>query len=160
MGYSAWRRKLRHSIEKEWRCLGYFGYGQGRAVAELGEDGMRGKSACYDICQYQQLCNRRHHARMDYKYPQLAAIARQAFKAARESGGDVVVEVVEAMERSVELEVEEAVEVQGILKRFGVDAMTDHYRAGQCENIQDGLDKKSLRSSLRVIDDDEVASTS
>jgi hypothetical protein len=96
---------------------------------------------------------------MDYKYPQLAAIAKQAFKAARDSGGDVVVEVVEAMERAADLEVEEAVEVRAILKRVGIDTMTDHYRAGQCENIQDGLDKKSLRSSPKT-NDDEVASTS
>ncbi len=144
MGFNKVRRKIRESIRDRWHCLGFFGYGQGRSVAELGEEALRGKSTCFDICKFKDVCNRRHHLRMDRRFPQMAAITAQAVALSQRNGTDVVEEVVTAVTRAAELEIEEALEVKAILKRFEVESMTDHYRAGQFENIQDGLDKKRL----------------
>jgi len=141
MGFGKQKRKLREAIAK-WNCNGYFGYGQGRGVAQLGERPLRGKSVCLDVCTKVDQCRLRHHMRMDARYPQLEQITANAVKQAKVWGRDMVEEIVQAMERSVELDVDEAVEVKAILGQFRVETMTDHYRAGQFENIQNGLDKQ------------------
>lgn len=141
MGFSKQKRKLRESIAK-WDCNGYFGYGQGRGVTELGERPLRKKSVCLDVCTKVEQCRTRHHMRMDARYPQLEQIAANAMRQAQLHRRDIVKEIVEAMERSVELDIDEAVEVKAILEQFRVETMTDHYRAGQFENIQNGIDKQ------------------
>jgi hypothetical protein len=141
MGFAKQKRKLREAISK-WDCNGYFGYGQGRGVAELGERPLRKKSVCLDVCTKVEQCRLRHHMRMDGRYPQLEQITANAVRQAKLHRRDHVTEIVEAMERAVELDIDEAVEVKAILAQFRIESMTDHYRAGQFENIQNGLDKK------------------
>ena len=140
MGFSKHRRRVREATVK-WGCLGYFGYGQGRSVAEFGDKAMKGKSACFDICKKSDACNLRHHARMDKIYPQLAAISEQAVKIAIRSRTDVAAEVVDAMQRAFDLGIDDAIEHKKVLDRYGVTAMTDHYRSGMFDNLQRGLDK-------------------
>ena len=53
----------------------------------------------------------------------------------------MVTEVVSAMGHAVDLGLDEAADVKRILGLFKVQEMTDHYRCGQFENIQDGLSK-------------------
>lgn len=140
MGFAKKKKKIRESISK-WNCFGYFGYGQGRAVATFGETDMRRKSACLDICTRANACRTSHHENMNRRYPQLAQLVESSARLARLRSLDVVEEVVSAMESAVEMELEEAVEVHQRLSVFNVGQMTDHYRCGQFENIQNGLDK-------------------
>jgi hypothetical protein len=80
--------------------------------------------------------------RMDARYPQLEQITANATRQALLHQRDVNDEILGAMERSFDLEIDEAVEVKGILGGFQISTMTDHYRAGQFENIQNGIDKQ------------------
>lgn len=149
MGFNKLKVRIRSQIT-EWQCVGYFGYGHGRGVAEFGESNLRGKSVCMDVCKKQEECRRRHHLRMDSRYPQLNAIVAHAAKVATLNNRDLNGEIVEAMERAAELEVSEALEVKKINAQFGVGSMTDHYRCGQFQNIQNGLEKLAPNSRREV----------
>jgi len=140
MGFNKAKRRIRRAIDG-WNCVGFFGYGHGRAAAVYGEDFLCGKSVCQDICKKVEECRRRHHLRMDSRYPQLCAIVAHAAKLAVTSGGDVNAEILSAMERATILEVEEAQEILQINRQFDVNLYTDHYRTGQFENIQNGIDR-------------------
>lgn len=140
MGFGKKRRKVREAISK-WDCFGYFGYGQGRAVATFGEDDMKKRSACLDICTRANACRAAHHERMNRKFPQLAQLVESSARIAQLRKLDVVAEVVSAMEHAVEADLEEALEIKDRLSAFRIDQMTDHLRCGQFENIQNGLDK-------------------
>jgi hypothetical protein len=77
---------------------------------------------------------------MDRRYPQLAQIVAAAARTAQREKVGPVKQIMEAMQRCHDLGLAEATEVKRIVQQFGVDSMTDHYRAGQFENIQNGLD--------------------
>lgn len=140
MGFGKKKRMVREGIAK-WDCFGYLGYGQGRAVAQFGEKELHGKSACYDICSRASTCRDQHHDKMNERYPQLGQMVETASRIAKLRGLDVVAEVVSAMTHAVDLGIDEAQDVRHILDLFKIDGMTDHYRCGQFENIQDGLNK-------------------
>lgn len=140
MGFGKKKRQIRDAIA-DWNCHGFLGYGQGRAVAQFGEKEMHGKSACYDICTRASTCRARHHIEMNRRFPQLAQLVESTARIAQRRGVDVVSEVISAMDHAVDMEHDEALEVKRIIERFKIKTMTDHYRAGQFENIQDGLDK-------------------
>ena len=156
MGFAKKKKKIRESIAK-WDCTGYFGYGQGRAVAQFGEDGLKGKSACQDICTRASACRLAHHERMNRRFPQLAQLVESAARLAQLRNLDVIDEVVNSMEHAVEMELEEAIEVRERLRAFKVNQITDHYRCGQFENIQNGLDKVPP-GTKRSLDDVKQAS--
>jgi hypothetical protein len=149
MGFGKKKRQVREAIA-EWDCFGYLGYGQGRCVSQFGESHVPGKSACLDICTRASACRLEHHSKMNERYPQLAQLVEKTARIAEQRQLDVVAEVVSAMNHAVELGLDEANEVKKILGLFRIDTMTDHYRCGQFENIQDGLnkDKPGARSSL------------
>ena len=140
MGFGKKKRQIREAIEK-WNCHGFLGYGQGRAVAEFGQDLMGSKSACLDICTRANTCRARHHELLNQRYPQLSQLVESTARIAQLRRLNVVNEVVTAMDHAVEMQIDEAVEVKQILEKFKITTMTDHYRCGQFENIQDGLDK-------------------
>lgn len=140
MGFGKKKRQIRDSIEK-WSCNGFFGYGQGRAVAEYGQKLMSGRSACLDICTRASACRAQHHQMMNERWPQLGQLVESAARVAELRKLDVVKAVVDAMDQAVDLQMNEALEVKAILGKFKIDTMTDHYRCGQFQNIQDGLDK-------------------
>lgn len=149
MGFGKKKRQIREAVEK-WNCIGFLGYGQGRAVAEFGQKVMGGKSACYDFCTRANACRAEHHAKMDLRFPQLAQLVESAARIAKMRQLDVVNEVVSAMDSAVDMNHDEALEVKRVLERFKLDKMTDHYRMGQFENIQDGLDKRPPGSSSKL----------
>ena len=140
MGFGKKKRQVREAIAG-WNCFGHLGYGQGRAVAQFGEREMHGKSACLDICTRANACRLQHHDKMNERYPQLGQLVETTSRIAQIRGLDVVSEVVSAMGHAVDLGLDEAIEVQRTLGLFKVAEMTDHYRCGQFENIQDGLNK-------------------
>jgi len=146
MGFGKKKRQIREAVEK-WGCFGFFGYGQGRAVAEFGQKVMDGKSACFDFCTRASACRDQHHEAMNKRYPQLAQLVESTARIATLRKLDVVKEVVEAMNNAVEMKMDEALEVQQSLTKFKINTMTDHFRVGQFENIQDGLDRKTPGSS-------------
>ena len=149
MGFGKKRRKVREAISK-WDCFGRFGYGQGRAVALFGEDELKGRSACLDICSRANACRLAHHEEMNRRFPQLAQLVESTARIAKLRNLDVVEEVVSAMEHAVDAGLEEAVEVKRRLSVFRIDQMTDHYRCGQFENIQNGLDKASPKTERQL----------
>ena len=149
MGFNKLKVKVRAAID-EWQCLGFFGYGHGRGAVQFGESALRGKSVCQDLCKKVDQCRHRHHLRMDARYPQLQAIVAHAAKVSAVNSTDLNDEIVGAMRRSVELDVGEALEVKKINAAFGVNEMTDHYRCGQFENIQNGVDRADPRRRVTV----------
>jgi len=149
MGFGKKKRQIREAVEK-WNCLGYLGYGQGRAVAEFGQKVMDGKSACYDFCTRANACRAQHHEKMDLRFPQLAQLVESTARIAKLRRLDIVKEVVTAMDQAVDMNHDEALEVKSTLERFKINTMTDHYRMGQFENIQDGLNKVNPGSSSKV----------
>ena len=149
MGFGKKKRQIREAVEK-WNCLGFLGYGQGRAVAEFGQKVMGGKSACYDFCTRANACRAEHHSKMDLRFPQLAQLLESTARIAQLRRLDIVKEVMSAMDNAVDMQHDEALEVKTVLERFKINTMTDHYRMGQFENIQDGLDKVPPGSSSKV----------
>ena len=139
MGFSKHLKNMRRAI-RSWDCHGFLGYGQGKAVSMWGEEKLRGRSACIDICSEYQSCRRAHHNRMDHRYPQLAQVVAAAARTAQREKVGPLKQIMESLQRCHDLGLAEATEVKRIVKQFGVDSMTDHYRAGQFENIQNGLD--------------------
>ena len=142
MGFAKHKKRIRGEIAK-WGCFGYLGYGQGRAVAIYGEDKLSNRSACMDICTRASACRMAHHERMNIRYPQLAQLVESTARLAHLRKLDIVDQVVSAMEHAVSAGLEEAIDVQSRLKKFKIEKITDHYRCGQFENIQNGLDKIS-----------------
>lgn len=149
MGFGTKKRQIREAITK-WECFGYLGYGQGRCVAQFGEEYLPGRSACMDVCNRASACRVEHHGKMNERYPRLAALVWNTAKIAEARRLDVVAEVVSAMNHAVELGLDEANEVKRILGLFRIDSMTDHYRCGQFENIQDGINKVAPGSRSAV----------
>jgi hypothetical protein len=149
MGFGKKKRQVREAIAK-WDCFGHLGYGQGRAVAQFGEREMHGRSACLDICTRASACRLQHHDKMNERYPQLGQIVETTSRLAQVRGLDVVAEVVSAMGHAVDLGLDEAADVKRILGLFKVKEMTDHYRCGQFENIQDGLGKAPPGSRIAL----------
>jgi len=147
VGYGKQKRKLLDSISS-WDCLGYFGYGQGRVVAQFGEDAFRGKSACLDMCQRREECRNVHMRKMDRRYPTLANLVRGTVKLSKSRGRDPSMDVVMAMNEALDNGVPEAADVKSRLDKFKVTAMTDHYRCGQFENIDDGISKRKPGARL------------
>lgn len=157
MGFGKKRRLVREAIEK-WECFGYLGYGQGRAVAQFGEKDLHGRSACLDICSHANACRLRHHELMNQRYPQLGQLVESTSRIAQMRGLDVVGAVVSAMTNAADLGLDEANDVKRILDLFKVKGMTDHYRCGQFENIQDGLNKTKPGARSAVAEADKKAS--
>jgi hypothetical protein len=151
MGFGKKKRQIREALAK-WDCFGHLGYGQGRAVAQFGERDLHGRSACLDVCTRASACRALHRDRMNERYPQLGQLVESTSRLAQARGLDVVTEVVSAMGHAAELGLDEAVDVRRILGLFKVDEMTDHYRCGQFENIQDGL-SKALPGSRVALDE-------
>ena len=149
MGFGTRKRQVREAIAK-WECFGYLGYGQGRCVGQFGEDYLGNRSACMDICTRASACRLEHHSKMNERYPQLARLVESTARIAESRQLDVVAEVVSAMNHAVELGLDEAGEIKRILGIFKIDSMTDHYRCGQFENIQDGLNKVAPGSRSAV----------
>lgn len=142
MGYGKQKRKILDSVDG-WGCFGFYGYGQGRAVAQFGEDILRGKSVCLDLCKKREECRSRHLIKMDTKYPLLGKLVRNAVKASRARSRDVAKDVVLVLNEALGEGLSEAVDIQQKLKKYKVTYMTDHYRCGQFENIDDGFGERS-----------------
>jgi len=147
MGFGKKKRQVREAIAT-WSCFGRFGYGEGRAVAQFGEDGMHGKSACADICNRANACRLSHRDEMNSRYPQLSQLVEATARIASIRGLDVSTEVIMAMRHAADMMLDEAVEVKRILGLFKVDDITDHYRCGHFENIHNGLHKASPTSRI------------
>jgi len=139
MGFAKHKKRIRGEIAK-WNCFGYLGYGQGRAVSVFGEDRLNNKSACMDICTRASACRLAHHERMNVQFPQLAQLVESTARLAHVRRLNIVDQVVSAMEHAVDAGLGEAIDVKDRLAKFKVETMTDHYRCGQFENIQNGLD--------------------
>ena len=92
---------------------------------------------------FNKMKRRLHHIRMDARYPQVSSIVAYAARSASKEKKDVAEEVVYALERAAELDVEEAQQIVAVNQQFGVEMMTDHYRSGQFENIQNGVDGRT-----------------
>ena len=133
--------KIKKTLPK-WECVGFFGYGQGRAVAEFGEDAVKGKSVCHEICSMSDKCRDSHAARMDARFPEVADIVKRTVATALGTGIPVVGLVVSAMNVAIKRESVEALRIRESLKRFEVDGMTDHYVLGQLENLDNGISKR------------------
>jgi hypothetical protein len=157
MSFNKHKKRIRHALVG-WECVGFFGYGHGRALRVFGEEVLCGRSVCVDICNNTAVCRKVHHDRMDYRYPQLAQITGNALKVAKLNKTDPVTEIICAMRRSVELGLDEALEVKAIIEQFGVDSMTDHYQAGQFENIQSGLSGRLQNQAEAVPEEIDKAS--
>ena len=139
MGFGKDKNKIRQKITS-WNCLGYFGYGHGRGVKDFGERCIGDKSVCRDVCEKTEQCRHLHHNKMDERFPAIAFIVRQAATTASDMRRPIVETVVAAMKVAESRKVEGTEEIRSIMKEFRVSEMTDHYVAGQFENIQNGLD--------------------
>lgn len=135
------KKRVKKAIE-QWNCLGKFGYGQGRAVAEFGEDEIGKQAVCYDVCPKSAKCRGLHYIEMDKRFPSLGEMVRKTAIAATHAGLPVVNTVVSAMNVAVKRGDLEALRVQEGLKKYKTDSMTDHYVYGQFENLDNGLAKK------------------
>lgn len=157
MGVASRRKQIKVAIEK-WNCFGRFGYGQGRTVSMFGEECLRGKSACEDMCSRANACRAAHHRYMNDRYPQLAQLVVTTVKLSKLRELDPSHEVVSAMNNAAEMDLEEAVEIRERLKAFRISAMTDHFRCGQFENIQNGFEKVSPGYKRPIASDAKSAS--
>lgn len=142
MGFGKKKRQVRDAVS-DWKCFGYFGYGEGKAVNQFGENSMSGKSACSDICNRANACRAIHHNKMNERFPILGQMVEVTSRIATVRNLNVVDQVMSAMNHAIEENLPEAIEVKKILSIFKVSKMTDHYRCGQFENIQDGLNSAS-----------------
>ena len=126
----------------KWGCLGYWGYGHGRSVKEHGDKWFKDVSVCQDLCPNKDQCRRKHHVRMDNRYPEVAEIVHATAGHASKMKVAVVQSVIGAMNVAKSQGVAGTDEIRRVLDGFGVSDMTDHYVCGQFENIQNGLDGK------------------
>lgn len=136
------KHKVRKAIES-WNCVGKFGYGQGRAVAEFGQEEVGNESVCHNICPNSAKCRGLHTIRMDERFPEVADIVKKTAVMAKRTDLPVVETVISAMNVAVKRNSPEALRIQEGLKKYGVRSMTDHYIYGQFENLANGLDKKA-----------------
>ena len=141
MGHASIRRKIVKTIPK-WKCLGRWGYGQGRAIKEHGEKWFGDLSVCQDLCPQATVCRQRHHMNMDQRYPEIALIVHKTATRAAQMKMPIVHSVIGAMNVAYAQKIDGAEEIKQILLDFRVGDMTDHYICGQFENIQNGLDGK------------------
>lgn len=135
------KKRVRKAIE-QWKCVGHFGYGQGRALAEFGADEIGKEPICYEVCPKSSKCRGLHFIAMDKRFPSLGEIVRKTVTMASQTGLPVVPTVVSAMNVAVKRGNMEALRIQEGLKKYRVDSMTDHYVYGQFENIDNGIAKK------------------
>lgn len=152
--------KVRHRIRSKipsWKCYGYFGYGHGRAMVEVGDKQIRGRSVCSDFCKEVDGCRAAHHSRMDARYPEVAKVVRETARAAEEMKRPIVSSVIAAMQVAEKRNVPGIGEMRRIISQHRVAEMTDHYTCGQFENIQNGIEKKDPQF-LRPIPESATAS--
>ena len=123
--------------------MGYFGYGQGRAVAEYGESAVADKAICFDVCVRSAKCREKHASRMDARFPELSQIVKKTIASAQQTGLPPVDLVISAMNVAVRRDSQEALRIKEGLKKFKVESMTDHYVYGQLENLDNGINKLS-----------------
>ena len=142
MGHSSTQRRVAKSIYK-WGCLGYWGYGQGRAVSEFGEKWFKDLSVCQDLCPQGKRCQQGHHLRMDRRYPEIADLVHRTARHASKMKLPIVRSVIGAMNVAHSQKVAGTEEIRAILSEFRVAEMTDHYVCGQFQNIQNGMDSKA-----------------
>lgn len=157
MGFGKKKRQVREAIDK-WKCFGYLGYGQGRAVSQFGAQVMGDKSACGDLCSRANDCRMKHHEMMNERYPQLAQLLAATTRIAHRLKKNPDAEVLSAMHHAADLGMDEAVSVKHTLALFKVKTMTDHHRCGEFENIQDGMDKVAPGTRNAVTNAAKIAS--
>ncbi len=136
-------KKIKKALP-QWDCLGRYGYGQGRAVAELGEDEVGQTSVCEDVCPRIARCREKHVRTMDERFPSVSDIVKRTAATAKGAGLDTAQLVVAAMRVAARRDNVEALRIQEGLKRFGIGGsdITDHYVYGQLENLFNGFNKK------------------
>lgn len=156
MAFGKQRKKIRESLGK-WKCLGLFGYGQGRAVRDFGRETLGNRSVCLDVCEHRAVCRKIHNERMDEKYPVLAQIVSKTIMMASERGQSVPDAVTRAMEMAEERGAPGSEEVRRVLDSLGIDEYTDHYICGQFQNIQRGFsgDPASVKSGGDAVGDNK-----
>lgn len=138
--------KLKQLIKaaiKEWQCVGYFGYGQGRAAATFGEGELGDVVVCHDICPKSDKCRQRHCKTMDEKYPIVANIVKRTLLEVKGQDISPVQAVVVAMTVSANRGEIEAMRIREGLKKYQVPILTDHYMYGQLDNLDNGLNKRN-----------------
>jgi|HubBroStandDraft_6_1064221.scaffolds.fasta_scaffold272977_2 hypothetical protein len=138
-------KHIKKQITKQidsWNCLGYTGYGQGRAVAEFGADEIGSESVCHKVCPKSDKCRQEHYEKMDERFPEVAQIVRKTAVMAKKTGLPIVETVISAMNVAVKREIPEAKRIQQGLLKYRVETMTDHYIYGQFENLEHGLQKE------------------
>lgn len=121
--------------------MGKFGYGQGRAVAEFGEEEV-GDGVCYKICPDTSECRAKHFDAMDKRFPDIAEIVKGTVSGAVKAGLPVMQTVVSAMNVAVNRHIPQALRIRQGLKRYKVEGMVDHYIYGQLENLDNGIAKR------------------
>ena len=136
------KKKINKSID-EWNCVGHLGYGQGRAVAEYGQDEIGNHSVCHEVCPKADKCRAKHYTEMDKRFPEVANIVKKTVIMAKQTGLPIVNTVVSAMNVAVKRESPEALRIREGLKKYRVETMTDHYIYGQFENLERGLNKEA-----------------
>lgn len=136
------KKKILKAIDK-WNCFGYFGYGQGRAVAEFGVDEIGNESVCHKVCPKAEQCRGLHYVAMDKRFPAISEIVKKTAVLARQTGLPIVPSVTSAMITAAKMNNPEALRIQEGLKKYQVSSMTDHYVYGQFENLENGLEKRS-----------------
>lgn len=152
MGLGKERKKIRDRIPA-WHCEGYFGYGHGRAVNEFGEKAIKDRSVCNEMCSRSQECRMAHHSKMDLRFPDVARVVHVAAESAAAMQRPIVTAIIAAMRIAEAREVPGTKDVRAILKSFRVADITDHYIAGQFENIQNGLDLKDPSWRRPLVED-------
>lgn len=140
------RGEIRRAVG-QWKCVGMFGYGQGRAVAEFGEQA-EDKLICHQLCPRTDKCQDKHRRGMDVRFPSLAQIVKKTAIEAQAAGRPLVKTVVAAMNVAVGTGNIEAIMVRDGLKRYSASGMTDHYIYGQLENFHKGLQKKDPKEPI------------
>lgn len=75
--------EVRKAIKTEWRCLGFFGYGQGAAHRRWPDESVE---VCQQTCTQRKQCWEAHKRRVDERQPRLAQIRTRALERAREEG--------------------------------------------------------------------------
>lgn len=143
MGFGKQRNKIRLRV-LQYNCEGHYGYGQGKAIKEFGEEYLKGRSACNDICPKQEECRQAHYSKMDKKYPKVTELVREAVVTAKRSNQPIVQTVVVFMRAAAKDNLDEALLIKEELQRMGVEDMTDHYIFGQLKNIEKGLNGKDM----------------
>ena len=138
MGIAKHRNRIKQRIQS-WKCLGYFGYGHGRALKEGFEKVLAKTSVCLNLCPSKEKCRDCHHSRMDEIFPEVSKIVKDAAVSAAKDNAPVRISVITAMNVALNRAIPDAVEIKERLLKFKIEQMTDHYVLGQFENINSGL---------------------